>query len=99
MDNSICHNGAKIAEKLEKRHIARAPHSPYSPDLSICDFRVFGILKQKMKERIFQSKEQILAGITESWNGLTFEDIQRVFHNRMERLIWVIANSGEHYQS
>jgi histone-lysine N-methyltransferase SETMAR len=99
MDNSMCHNGAKISEKLEKRHIARVPHPPYSPDLSLCDFWLFGILKQKMKEQVFQSEEQILAAVTESWNELTFEDIQRVFHNWMERLIWVIANSGEYYQS
>jgi hypothetical protein len=26
MDNSMCHGGAKTTEKLEKRHIARAPH-------------------------------------------------------------------------
>jgi hypothetical protein len=52
-----------------------------------------------MKERVFQSEEQILASVTESWNELTFEDIQRVFHNWMEHLIWVIANSGEYYQS
>jgi histone-lysine N-methyltransferase SETMAR len=48
MDNSMCHNGTKITEKFEKRHIARAPHPPYSPDLSPCDFWSFGILKQKM---------------------------------------------------
>jgi transposase len=99
MDNSMCHNGTKITEKLEKRHIVRAPHPPYSPDLSPCDFWLFGILKQKMKERVFHSEEQILAAITESWNELTFEDIQKVFHNWMERLIWVIANSSEYYQS
>jgi transposase len=76
MDNSMCHNGAKIIEKLEKRHIARAPRPPYSPDLSPCDFWLFGILKRKMKERVFQSEEQILAAITKSWNELTFEDIR-----------------------
>jgi transposase len=90
---------SNITEKLEKRHIARAPCPPYSPDLSPCGFWSFGILKQKMKERVFQSEEQILAAITESWNELTFEDIPRVFHNWMECLIGVIANSGEHYQS
>jgi hypothetical protein len=52
-----------------------------------------------MKERVFQNEEQILAAITESWNELTFEDIQRIFDNWMERLIWVIANSGEYCQS
>jgi hypothetical protein len=87
MDNSI----VKSRWKLEKRHIARAPHPPYSPDLSPCDFWWFEILKQKMKERVFQSEEQILAAITESWNKLTFEDIQRVFHNWMECSIWVIC--------
>jgi hypothetical protein len=40
MNNSVCHNGAKITEKLEKKHIARAPQPPYSPDLSPCDFLV-----------------------------------------------------------
>jgi hypothetical protein len=45
MDNSMCHNGAKITEKPAKRHIARAPHSLYSPDLSLCDFWLFGILR------------------------------------------------------
>jgi hypothetical protein len=99
MDSSKCHNGAKITEKLEKRHIARVSHPPYSPELSPCDFWLFGILKQKMKERVFQSEKQMLAAITESWNELTFEDIQRVFHNWMERVIWVIANSGEYSQS
>jgi histone-lysine N-methyltransferase SETMAR len=99
MDNSMCHNGAYITEKLEERHVARALHPPYSLDLSPCDFWLFGILKQKMKERVFQSEEQILTAITESWNEPTFEDIQRIFHNWVERLIWVIANSGEHYQS
>jgi transposase len=77
----MSHNDAKITEKLEKRHIARAPYPPYSPDLSPCDFWVFGILKQKMKERVFQSEEQNLAAITESWNELTFKNIQEVFHN------------------
>jgi hypothetical protein len=50
IDNSMCHNGAKITKKLEKRHIARAPHPHYSRDLSPCDVWLFGILKQKMKE-------------------------------------------------
>jgi hypothetical protein len=38
MDNPMCHNGAKITEKLAKRHITRAAHPLYSPDFSSCDF-------------------------------------------------------------
>jgi transposase len=99
MDNSMCHNGAKIIEKLEKKHVARAPHPPYSPDLISRDFWLFGILRQKMKEPVFQSEKQILAAITESWNEHTFEDIQKVFPNWMECLMWMISSSGKYYQS
>jgi histone-lysine N-methyltransferase SETMAR len=81
MNNSKCHNGANITKKLEKRHIARDPYPPYLPDLSPCDFWSFGVSKEKMKERVFQSQKQIWVAITENRNELTFEDIQRVFHN------------------
>jgi histone-lysine N-methyltransferase SETMAR len=36
IDNSMSHNGNKISEKLSKRSIERAPHPPYSPDISPC---------------------------------------------------------------
>jgi transposase len=57
MDNSMCHDGVKVTAKLEKKPIARAPHPPYSPDLSPCDFWLFGILKQKMMKRVFRSEK------------------------------------------
>jgi hypothetical protein len=38
MDDSISHSRNKISEKLAKRSIERAPHPPYSPDISPCDF-------------------------------------------------------------
>jgi transposase len=60
MDNSMCHNSAKITGKPEKKHIARASRPLYSPDLSLCDFCLFGILKKTMKERASRSEEQIL---------------------------------------
>jgi hypothetical protein len=89
------HNRAKITEKLGKKQNARASHPSYSPDLSRCEFWLFGILKENMKDRGFRSEEQLLAAVTKNWNELRFEDIQSVFQNLMECLIWVIANSGE----
>jgi hypothetical protein len=99
MDSSMCHNGAKIPTKLAKKHIARAPRPPYSPNLSPCAFWLFRMLKEKMRDKVFRSEQHILAAITLSWNEFTFEDIQRVSRNWMQRLIWVIANSGEYYLS
>jgi hypothetical protein len=88
-DNSMCHNGNKISEKLAKRSIERAPHPLHSPDISPCDFWLFGMLKQKMKDREFQSQQAILSAVAKMRNDLTSEDIQRVFREWMERLTWV----------
>jgi hypothetical protein len=35
--------------------------------------------------------------ITKVWDELTFDEMQRVFHNWMSRLAWVIENGGEHF--
>jgi hypothetical protein len=56
MDNAMCQKYAKITEKLEKKYIAGVPHPPYSPDFSPCDFWLFGILKQKIKDRFSHSE-------------------------------------------
>jgi hypothetical protein len=50
-----------------------------------------------MKDREFQSQQAILSVVAESWNDLTFADVQPVFQEWMERLTWVIGNNGESY--
>jgi hypothetical protein len=79
MDNSACHNGQKIRNEFNRLHIIRAPHPPYSPDLSPCDFWLFGFLKESMKGVEFSTDDQLLEVITRIWNDVTFEDIQSVF--------------------
>lgn len=96
MDNSMCHNGAKITSEFEKHHLARMPHPPYSPDISPCDFWLFGMLKGILKDREFSSGDEIAAAIAEEWNHLTFDDVQSVFRNWMSRLTWVIEHEGEY---
>jgi hypothetical protein len=97
MDNSMCHDGNKISEKLAKRSIKRAPHPPSSPDISPCDSWLFGMRKHKMKDRYFQSQQAILSAVAKMRNALTFADVQRVFQEWMERLTWVVGNNGEYY--
>jgi hypothetical protein len=96
MDNSMCHNGNKISEKLAKRTIEWAPHPLYSPDISPCDFWLFGMREHKMKDWEFQSQQTILSAVANMWNDLTFADVQGVFQECMERLTWVIGNNGEY---
>jgi hypothetical protein len=51
MDNSMYSNAGKTSLELEHNKIERAPHPAYSPDISLCDFWLFGFLKEKLKEQ------------------------------------------------
>jgi histone-lysine N-methyltransferase SETMAR len=97
MNNSKCHNAKKTTGKLQKKHITRAPHSRYSPDMSPCDFWFFGMVKQKIKDREFCSAQDILRSLSDAWTDFTFEDIKRVFLEWMDRLTWVTENDGESF--
>jgi hypothetical protein len=96
MDNSMCHSASEVVSKFDKHHIARLLHLLYSPDLSPCDFWLFGMLKGILKDREFHSHDEIEETITMAWNDLTFNEVQSVFHNWMNRLRWVIENGGEY---
>jgi hypothetical protein len=69
--DSMCHNGSKAPSKINKNHISRMPHSPYSPDISPCDFWLFGILKQILRDREFSSSDEIENAIAQVRNDLT----------------------------
>jgi hypothetical protein len=73
MDNSMCHNGRKVTDEFDNRKLQRGAHPPYSPDLSPCDFWLFGILKQKMKDREFSGVEEIMNVVQEIWREVTLE--------------------------
>jgi hypothetical protein len=94
MDNSMWHNGLTVVSKFDKHHIVRLPHPLYSPDLSPRDFWFFGRLKGIMKDQGFHPHDEIEEVITMVWNSLTFDEVQSVFHNWMNRLRWVIENGG-----
>jgi hypothetical protein len=84
-------------QKISDAKLERLPLQAYSPDLSLCDFWLFGMLKGNIKNRAFQTFKKNLKAFTLIWNGVIFEQLQSVFLNWMERLEWVISNGGEYY--
>jgi hypothetical protein len=86
MDNSIGHNGRKMTEIISDPKLQRLPYPAYSPDMSPCDFWIFRMLKEKMKDRAFQTVEEILEAVILIWNAVSFELLLSVFLNQIERL-------------
>jgi hypothetical protein len=94
----VCPNGLTVASKFEKHHVSRSAHPLYWPDIKPFDFWRFGIrvLKGFLKDREFNSSDEIEEVIPKVWAEPTFDEVQRVFHNWMSRLEWVIENAGEY---
>jgi hypothetical protein len=87
-----------VVSKFEQHHIFRLPHQPYSPDISPCDFWLFGLLKGIMKDCEFHSSEEIEDAITVAWNYLTFEDVQSILYVWTRRLASVIEYEADERQ-
>jgi hypothetical protein len=84
--NSMCHNGYKVTGDLDNLKLDRVPYPPYLPDLSPCDFWLFGMLKQAIRDWEFHTVEEIVSAFHEVWSQVTSEDLQSVFFNWIERL-------------
>jgi hypothetical protein len=50
-DNFRCHNGRMATAEFDHRRLRRTEHPPYSPDLSLCNFWIFGFQMEKLKDR------------------------------------------------
>jgi hypothetical protein len=65
MDNYMCHNGRKIKKYFARENLTRVPHPAYSPDLSPCDFWLFGYAKERMKDSIIRDEDDLEEKLTE----------------------------------
>jgi hypothetical protein len=88
MDNSMRQNGSKVTSKINKNHISRMPHPPHSQDINPCDFWLFGMLKQVLRDREFSSNDEI--------EDFTANNVQSTFRDWIPGLTWVVENDGEY---
>jgi hypothetical protein len=72
MDNSPIRKSKPAIQKIASLRLKIAPHPPYSPDLALSDFLIFGYIKQKIVGHEFVSADGLLEGIREAFGP--FED-------------------------
>jgi len=58
-DNARPHSAALTQEKLAQMYWTALEHSPYSPDLSPCDYHMFGPFKEALGGQHFDNDEQV----------------------------------------
>ena len=79
LDNSPVHNSILVTDYLTKMGIKTVLHSPYSPDLALCDFWLFPKLRGCRYERIEEMKEAVMKVI----DTLTHDD----FHGGLQKFL------------
>jgi hypothetical protein len=97
MDNSMSQNGRKVTDEFVNLKLDRVPHPSYSPDLSPCDFWPFRVSKQKIKDRVCQTIEDIMIADHRAWDELTLHGLQSAFFNWIEQIEWLSEHDGDDY--
>ena len=71
--------------------IKTVPHPPYSPDLGLCDFCLF----PKLRDRRYETIEEMKEAVTKVIDTLTQEDFDGAFQKLLERYNKCIAAGGD----
>jgi transposase len=97
-DNASLHTAQKCRTFCAENGMRLATHPPYSPDLALSDFFLFGYVKDRLQGILFASREELVAGISEVLDEIRPETLPRVFEHWIERLEWISQNNGEYYR-
>jgi hypothetical protein len=95
-DNASPHCAESTRELLKRMGINVMPQPAYSPDLSPCDFYLFGRVKGEMKGRKHNSPEEAQADFERILNSIGIQERIDVMEDWMARLKKVIATGGEY---
>ena len=81
---------------LDENKIIRVPHPPYSPDLSPCDYVLFGYIKEKLIGLTFDEPTELLDEVMKIINEIPLNIMNNVFDSWITRCDDVINSDGEY---
>lgn len=105
-DGTPCHTSSVSREKLKELFKERVISQktefewpPRSPDLSACDFYLWGRLKGVVyKEPVPKTLAELRERIVQETAKITSEELERVFHNFLNRCQKCIDQEGGHFE-
>ena len=97
VDNAASHRSEETYTWMKNTPLVRMPQPPYSPDISPCDFFLFGAVKQHLKSKRMKSVQDIHDNILTYMTSRSKDDYRSVATNWLYRLDWVIRHNGDYY--
>ena len=87
-----------VKQFLTQNSMTELIHSPYSPDLTPCDFFLFPRIKKVLKGKRFADVEEVKKKTTETLKGITLQEFQDCFKKWKTRLDRCIASNGQYFE-
>ena len=84
-DNAPVHMSRRVQDTILSLGIETLPHPPYSPDLAICDFWLFPVMKDMLRGKKHQSREELGVSITKVLRGMSRDGLEHVFRTWTDR--------------
>ena len=96
-DNAPSHCSKIVKNHIENSSIKIWDHPPYSPDLAICDFGLFGTMKNSFTGSDFNNEDELLDSIQEFFASKSEEFYKSLFSEWIRRLHACIQNKGNYF--
>ena len=102
-DGATCHTSERSLTRVhqiftEERTVSKGLWPPRSPDLSTCDFYLWGYLKGKVYEQNPHSIDELKDNIRNCISSITQAELERVFLNMLKRTQTCLDGGGGHFQ-
>jgi hypothetical protein len=97
MDNACPHNSGRVQRCIKASRAEHLLHPDFSSDRAPSDFFLSGSIKGKPSNYNYESREDILNAITESFTGVDQGMLLSVLKSWVNRLKWVIKHEGKYY--
>jgi hypothetical protein len=76
----------------------RVPQPPFSPDLALSDFSLFGKLETRLMGSVFENEQELLDGIMRVLDRITHDGLESVFEQWVARLDVCIQRGGDYVE-
>lgn len=97
-DNARPHVSLLVNDFLAEKRVSVMPHPPYSPDLSPCDFFLFGKLKSSLKGIIHKTEDEIKETAIRKLKTVTADDYEGCFRSLVKRWRQCIGCNGDYFE-
>ena len=97
-DNASTHKCEVVKYFLASEKVKVLKHSPYSPDLSFCDFFLFPRLKKMLSGNKYTSRSSLGSSVYQCLQQIPKEDYLSAFRDWVKRLQKYVSVMGEYFE-